>query len=79
MPLIKTAATFNADGTTRETDERGTVIYGTWRMQNNNTELRVSNSVGTFTSKVKVLTANRFEWNRLDNSYYYFGSMIPQQ
>ncbi|WP_217601968.1 hypothetical protein [Chitinophaga sp. GbtcB8] len=79
MPLIKTAATFNADGTTRETDERGTVIYGTWRMQNNNTELRVSNSVGTFISKVKVLTANRFEWNRLDDSYYYFGSMIPQQ
>ncbi|HEY8920795.1 MAG TPA: hypothetical protein VIM87_30365 [Chitinophaga sp.] len=79
LPLANTTAKFNADGTTKETDEKGTVLYGTWRMQNNNTEIVVSNAVGTFTSKIKVLNSNRFEWNRKDDSYYYFGSMVPKE
>jgi hypothetical protein len=79
LPLTKTVVKFNTDGTTTETDEAGAAYPGTWRAQNNFTEIVVSNKVGTYTSKIKVLTADRFEWNRIEQSYYYYGSMIPAE
>jgi hypothetical protein len=67
---------YNTDGTYRETDENGNTYTGTWTFLNNQTQVRVINSKGTFTSTIKLLSTDRYEW--LDVAGNTYGEMIPQ-
>jgi hypothetical protein len=67
---------FNADGSYTETDQFGNIVTGTWSFLNNQTETQVINSQGTFTSIIKLLDTNRFEWVDIAGGNY--GEMVPQ-
>lgn len=66
---------FNADGTVTETDQDSVLYKGTWTFLNNETQVRVSNSKGVFTSEIKVLNSSRYEWQMVNGTTY--GEMIP--
>jgi len=77
LNLSKNVVKFNTDGTYWEYDQNGTYYYGTWYFRNNQTQVQVYNNVGTtFTSTIKLLTANRYEW--LDANGNTYGEMISQ-
>lgn len=67
---------FNTDLTYTETDQFGTVYNGTWTFLNNQTETQVSNSLGVFTSTIKLLDTARFEWLDINGGNY--GEMVPR-
>ncbi|SDF64121.1 hypothetical protein SAMN04488121_102529 [Chitinophaga filiformis] len=69
---------YKADGTTVETYKDGSIVRGTWRLNSDATHLTVTPNGGIdFECVIKVLNGTRFEWNRVDQSYYYYGEMIP--
>lgn len=69
---------YKADGTTVETYKNGTVVNGTWSVNAEGTRITVTPNGGlSFEAEIKVLNANRFEWNRVDQDYYYYGEQIP--
>lgn len=65
---------FNTDGTYTETDQNGNTFDGTWTFLNNQTQVQVNNYHGTFTSTIKVLGTDRYEWLSTNGSAY--GEMI---
>ena len=68
---------YKADGTSVETYKDGTVVNGTWYLSNNDTHITVTPDGGmSFESEIKVLNETRFEWNRVDRDYYYYGEQI---
>ncbi|UPK72798.1 hypothetical protein [Chitinophaga filiformis] len=69
---------FYTDGTYKEVSETGAVSYGTWYLSNNDTRITVqqNGNYPAFTALITVLTSDRFEWNRLDNNYYYYGEQV---
>lgn len=68
---------YKADGTSVETYKDGTVVNGTWYLSNNDTHITVTPNGGmSFESEIKVLNETRFEWNRVDRGYYYYGEQI---
>ena len=68
---------FNTNGTYTETDQFGNVYNGTWLFLNNQTQVQVSNSQGIFTSTIKLLDTERYEWLATDGDTY--GEMIPRK
>jgi hypothetical protein len=80
LNLSLNRVTYNTNGTYSEIDQNGNTVTGTWQLLNSGTRLSVtpSSSGIAFVSDIKVLNATRLEWNRIDNNYYYYGSMIPQ-
>jgi hypothetical protein len=68
---------YKADGTSVETYKDGSVVYGTWYVNSDGTRITVTpNGGNSFEAEIKVLNATRFEWNRVDQSYYYYGEQI---
>lgn len=68
---------YKADGTSVETYKDGTVVYGTWSVNSDATRITVTPNGGmSFVADIKVLNGTRFEWNRVDQSYYYYGEQI---
>lgn len=69
---------FYTDGTFRQVSETGAVSYGTWYLSDNDSKITTqqNGNYPAFTSVIKVLTADRFEWNRVDNNYYYYGEQV---
>ena len=65
---------FETTGNYTEIDQNGTVYNGTWTFLNNQTQVQVSNSLGTFTSAIKVLSTDRYEWLSVNGIAY--GEMI---
>lgn len=74
LNLSKNIVKYNTNGTYTETDEYGVVYNGTWTFLNNDTEVRVTNSKGTFTSIIKLLSTDRYEW--LDKGGITYGEMM---
>ena len=73
--LSKNQVTYNTDNTYSEIDQNGTTYNGTWQFLNNETEVQVHNSLGTFTSTIEKLTAVRYEWLANGSTY---GIMVPK-
>jgi hypothetical protein len=65
---------YYTDGTYTEVTENGTTLNGTWTFLNNQTQVSVTNPVGTFVSTIQDLTSNRYEWLQSSGRY---GVMIP--
>lgn len=65
---------FETNGTYSETDQNGNTFNGNWTFLNNQTQLQVSNSQGTFTSTIEVLGTDRFEWQDVNGVTY--GEMV---
>lgn len=63
------------DSTYTEVDQYGNTYNGTWSFTNNGTGTTVTNSLGTFTGNIKLLTTDRYEWYDGVNHY---GEMVPQ-
>jgi hypothetical protein len=76
MNLSLNKVKYNADGTYQETTENGTILTGTWKFINNETQTEVKNANGTFTSNLIVLTETNYNW--YDPSVGRYGKMIPQ-
>lgn len=66
---------FYPDSTYTETDQNGNILNGTWGYLNNETQVRVVNSQGTFISTIQTLTAQRYEWWEKSTNHY--GIMVP--
>lgn len=64
------------NNTYTETDQYGNIYNGSWTFLNNETEVQVTSSQGTFTSTIQQLTSNRYEW--LEGSTGHYGFMVPQ-
>jgi hypothetical protein len=65
---------FNTNGTYTEITEDGKTLNGTWTFLNNQTQVKVTNPVGTFTSTIKLLSIDRYEW--LNTNGITYGEMI---
>jgi hypothetical protein len=76
LNLSQNVVKYNVDGTYWEIDQNGTFYNGYWSFQNNQTEVQVTNSLGTFTSTIKVLGTDRYEW--LSTNGIAYGEMIHQ-
>lgn len=63
------------NGTYTETDQYGTVYQGTWSFTNNETGTTVTNSLGTFSSTIELLSTDRYEWY---DGVSHYGEMVPQ-
>lgn len=74
LNLASNKVTFFPSGNYTEIDQNGTTYNGTWLFLNNETEVRVTSSQGTFTSTIQKLTSGRYEW--LDTAGHY-GVMVP--
>ncbi len=66
---------FNPDSTYSEIDQNGNTFNGTWSYLNNETEVKVVNSEGTFISTIESLKSQRYEWLAPNGTY---GVMIPK-
>lgn len=66
---------FNADSTYSEIDQNGNMLTGTWSYLNNETQVKVINSQGTFISTIQSLTSQRYEWLAPNGNY---GVMVPR-
>lgn len=69
-------AQFNTNGTYWEIDQNGNYISGSWTFLNGNTQMRVVNYLGTFTSNIRRLDTKRLEWQDVGGSVY--GEEVPQ-
>ena len=67
---------FNPDSTYSEIDQNGNTLTGTWSYLNNETQVKVVNSQGTFISTIETLTGQRYEWFETGTGHY--GIMVPQ-
>ncbi|MCS3796135.1 hypothetical protein [Niastella sp. OAS944] len=76
LNLASNRVTYFSDNTFTEIDQNGIAYSGYWSLLNNNTEVQVSSSRGTFTSTIQQLTSNRYEW--LDSSTGRYGILVPQ-
>ena len=74
LNLSKNVVTFNTNGTYTEIDETGATYNGTWTFLNNQTQVQTSSVKGTFTSTIKLLTTERYEWVNTDGVTY--GEMV---
>lgn len=54
--------TFRADGTYTELNETGTTLNGTWKFLNNESQIQVASSAGTYTSLIIKLDEDEFYW-----------------
>jgi hypothetical protein len=66
---------FNPDSTYSEIDQNGNIFNGTWSYLNNETQVKVVNSQGTFISTIQTLTGQRYEWLAANGNY---GVMVPR-
>ena len=78
LDLSLNRVTFRTDGTYTEITETGSTLNGTWKFLNNETQVQVTNSVGTFTSSIVILDDTKYHWFDSFNSNGTFGEMIPQ-
>jgi hypothetical protein len=76
MNLSLNKVKYNADGTYEETKENGTVLTGTWKFLNGETQTEVENTNGTFTSNIVSLSETSYIW--YDQSAGRYGKMIAQ-
>ena len=60
IDLSQNRVTYAANGTYTEVNQNGQTLNGTWSFQNNETQIRVTNGVGTFTSNIVDLTETSF-------------------
>lgn len=74
LNLAQNWVKYETNGTYMEIDQNGTVFYGTWTFLNNQTQVQVSNPIGTFTSDIMVLGTDRYEWLSADGNTY--GEMV---
>lgn len=76
MNLDNNRVTFSGDGTYVEYNELGETINGTWHFLNNETEIQVMNPINTYTSSIKLLDEDHFNWLDPSNSNGTYGKMI---
>jgi hypothetical protein len=77
LNLSKNVVKFNTNGTYTEVTEDGTTLNGTWTFLNNQKQVEVYNSKGTFTSTIMLLNTERYEWvNYVGGTTY--GEMVHQ-
>jgi len=74
LNLSKNWVKYETNGTYSEIDQNGTTYNGTWTFLNNQTQVRVINSNGTFTSTIMLLGTDRYEWLNTDGTTY--GEMV---
>jgi hypothetical protein len=70
LNLAQNWVKYETNGTYTEIDQNGTVYNGTWTFLNNQTQVQVSNPIGTFTSTIQVLGTDRYEWLSTDGITY---------
>jgi hypothetical protein len=70
--------TFYANGTYSELNETGAILAGTWHLINNETQLQVQNSMGTFLSNIVSIEENSFIWLDPTTSNGTYAKMGPQ-
>src|SRR6478735_8162041 len=75
LNLASNKVKFNSNGSYTEIDQNGITYNGTWIFLNNQTQVQVTNSQGTFTSTIQQLDSTRYQW--LDTTGRY-GVMVPQ-
>lgn len=76
LNLSLNRVTYLTDSTYTETDRYGNIYNGTWSIINNGTQVRVVNSLGTFTSTIQKLTSEEYQWFEPATNHY--GFMVPQ-
>jgi hypothetical protein len=76
MNLSLNKIKYNTDGTYQETTENGTIINGTWKFLNGESQTEVKNPNGTFTSSIISLFETSYIWH--DQSVARYGKMVPQ-
>jgi hypothetical protein len=74
LNLASNKVTFYPNGNYTEIDQYGNTYNGSWIFLNNEADVQVTSSQGTFTSTIQELTSNKYEW--LDTAGHY-GVMIP--
>jgi len=67
---------FNSDSTYSEIDQNGNTLNGTWSFLNNETQVKVVNSQGTYISTIQALTGQRYEW--WEGATNHYGFMVPK-
>jgi len=70
--------TFKTDYTFTQVDQNGVTSTGTWSLSNGDTRIttKQDGNYPSFPADIKVLTSDRFEWNRIDNNNYYYGEQV---
>lgn len=76
--LSSNRVTYKADGTYTEITETGATLNGTWTFLNNETQVQVTNSYGTYTSTIMLLDATHYNWLDQTASNGTYGKLIPQ-
>jgi hypothetical protein len=74
LNLASNKVKFYPNGNYTEIDQNGITYNGTWIFQNNEADVQVTSSQGTFTSTIQQLTSNRYEW--LDSTGGHYGVMV---
>lgn len=70
LNLAQNWVKFNTNGTYTEIDQNGVTYNGSWQFMNNDTQVQSTSSQGTFTSTIKVLSTDRYEWLSTNGSAY---------
>jgi len=70
--------TYRTDGTYTEITETGATLNGTWKFLNNETQVQVVNSAGTYSSTIVTLDDQNYDWLDPTTSNGTSGKMIPQ-
>ena len=78
LDLSPNRVTFKADGTYSEVNETGATYTGTWVFLNGETQVQVTNSLGTYTSTIFLLDEGNYHWYDQNNSNGTLGKMIHQ-
>lgn len=66
---------FKSDNTYFEITQTGDTLKGTWKLLNNDTQLEVKNTTGTFLSSIVTLNSTNFIWQDTQRDVY--ARMIP--
>jgi hypothetical protein len=73
--LSPNRVSFNADNSYSEITQQGDTLKGTWRLLQNDTQLEVKNSLGTFLSRLLLFNSTNLVW--LDDQRNILARMIP--
>lgn len=78
LNLSLNRVTYKTDGTYTEITETDATLNGTWTFLNNESQVQVTNTYGTYTSTIMLLDATHYNWLDQTASNGTYGKLIPQ-
>jgi hypothetical protein len=78
LNLSLNRVTYKTDGTYTEITETGATLNGTWTFLNNESQVQVTNTYGTYTSTIMLLDQTHYNWLDQTASNGTYGKLIPQ-